>query len=133
RALLRGSGRTVLSQSAQAWLERTAASQPQNASPRLRAEDIRLVGMPIALKSARSGGLKSETFLYRELKSNPTTVASSQQGVQGLVTVEGVLTNQGRAKRVPSGALQRRFFDYRTGREVRPGVDALKIGDRLVV
>jgi hypothetical protein len=124
---------TNLSPSAKAWLSRAAAKAGTSES-KIEANDVRISGMSLPLVLGRNGTLESETLKYNLLKPIPTTIrASANREVLGLITIEGTLSKAGNAKRLPDGALKRRYFAYNSGRELNLGVDPVAVGDRIVV
>ena len=123
-----------LSQAAVAWALRAGAELPANAGSKLAPGDLKIDGAPAGfLRQSEPGVIESAPVRYQRLRSPPISVGLRRDiAARGLLTIEGLITKPSEAKRVPAGALKRRFFKL-DGEEINPNQVSLEIGDRLVV
>jgi uncharacterized protein YfaS (alpha-2-macroglobulin family) len=134
QSLLAASTRTNLSAAAAAWVARTNG-EGSNSGPPITSSDLVLNGLTArALHQNASGLIETDAFPLGSLQTAPILVGSNaNRPVQGYVTIEGILTKPDETKRVPDGALKRRFFDSTTGQEIDLSKTSIEAGARIVV
>ena len=122
-----------LSSAAAAWVMRSSDPHPVTGA-RLAVADLQIAGPLGFLHQSSVGVVESSTIPYQRLRGAPISVsARGNITPRGSLTIEGLLRVPDQTRRVPTGALKRRFFDVETGRELRPGTDPLSIGQRIVI
>jgi hypothetical protein len=127
--LLGGEKRTV-SRAAMAWLDR---SPSVHVSSKLGLSDL-ITGPALgALRVGRNGVLETADMPLGVFGQGPVVVATKNKTARGFIAVEGLLTNAGEARQLPSHAIKRRVFKYPSGQEIDLKTEPLNLGDRLAV
>ena len=133
QSLLTSSTRSSLSPAAAAWLVR--AEPAADSASVLAASDFQLSGLTqLALRQGRNGVFETPPITYKSLLNSPISVGlKTDRNATAYITLEGVLAKPDEIRRIPEGALKRRFFNPETGQEIALDKASMEIGTRLVV
>jgi uncharacterized protein YfaS (alpha-2-macroglobulin family) len=127
---LLGDKKRSVSRVAMAWLARAPNFDVRS---KLEVSDLRIAGSALGtLRYGRNGVLETADVPFGLFKE-PVMVAALNKSARGFITVEGLLTNAGEARQLPSRAIKRRVFKYPNGQEIDLKTEPLNLGDYLAV